>query len=66
MTGPLSLLPDRLTGRVLPDSDGDVEDDEPDTELYECTGCGSVFIQSSDRPPSGRCSNCGTEDYERV
>ncbi|UPW00445.1 hypothetical protein M0R88_18320 [Halorussus gelatinilyticus] len=39
--------------------DGDARDDGPD--LYECEGCGSVFISKPDQ-----CSTCEDDDFSNV
>jgi rubrerythrin len=42
-----------------PDDDGDAGDDGPD--LYECEGCGSVFISKPKQ-----CSSCEDDDFSNV
>ncbi len=60
----LSAVLDRLRRMVgspesNADDDGDARDDGPD--LYECEGCGSVFISKP-----RQCSNCEDDDFSNV
>ncbi len=41
------------------DGDADARDEGPD--LYECEGCGSVFISKPDE-----CSTCEDDDFSNV
>jgi len=60
----LSAVLDRLR-RVVgstepsPDDDGVAREDGPD--LYECEGCGSVFISEPEQ-----CSECEDDDFSNV
>lgn len=63
----LSAAIDRIKGLLGSESrsddgrtaEGDECEDSPD--LYECEGCGAVFIS---RP--NRCSNCDDDDFSNV
>jgi rubrerythrin len=62
----LSAVADRirhLLGSSGSGSDGDPSPDRTDDgpDLYECQGCGSVFIS---RPE--RCSTCDDDDFSNV
>ncbi|WP_158056516.1 hypothetical protein [Halorussus halophilus] len=43
---------------TAPDDD---EEERKGPDLYECEGCGSVFISKPDE-----CSSCGTDDFTNV
>ncbi len=49
----------RMVGSPESDPDDDGGDDGPD--LYECDGCGSVFISKP-----RECSNCEDDDFSNV
>lgn len=60
----LSAVLDRLRGMVGSstadaDDENEVRDDGPD--LFECEGCGSVFISRPDQ-----CSSCEDDDFTNV
>ncbi|PSP54436.1 hypothetical protein BRC82_09585 [Halobacteriales archaeon QS_1_67_19] len=59
----LSTAIDRVR-RLVGSSDGSSGDDNPDRDdpdLYECEGCGVVFISEPET-----CSNCDHEDFSNV
>ncbi len=60
----LSAVLDRLrrmagSAESSPDEEGTAREDGPD--LYECEGCGSVFISKPDQ-----CSSCEDDDFSNV
>ncbi len=44
-----------------PDEGGDADGRDDGPDLYECAGCGSVFISKPEE-----CSNCEDDDFSNV
>lgn len=62
----LSAVLDRirhLVGSPVSDSEDEASDDRSDDgpDLYECEGCGAVFISKPER-----CSTCDDDDFSNV
>jgi hypothetical protein len=51
----------RLFGSSGSDDGDDADDRDDGPDLYECDGCGSVFISKPEE-----CSNCEDDDFSNV